>query len=456
MSFLHPRRACARLLSLNDRAELALKTADGGSIVDEGKLASQALSGQTEANSSADAKDIVGSIGRLQSPMSERLDLGANLNEDEAAISQMAKRFRGPGVRFAQPKDQPSLDGQAGESSQLSSDELQGFLLDALDQADKNEDEYDLEEFDDLADTVEPDASNRLGGDLTGRMPDVAPRVQPVVAPSADGIVCDSCGVANPAGMHFCVQCGGSLSAKAPVTKISPAPAQRQVPPPSAAAKEPNPWDIHLISINEDGSDGVSIALQYLETTLGGDGDTRFPTDAFLSPQHARLHINKGDLYIEDLHSLNGTFLKLSKEIRLSPGDSFLMGRQVLRFERFEQSITSKTKSADGTRYMGSPAPGGNFKVLQIGIGNVVQNIYCLPEAGAVLGREKGDIIFPHDKFMSSRHAQIYTGEDGYSYLVDLNSSNGTWSKIWEPTALQRGDYIFMGQQLFRVHIGQG
>jgi len=165
------------------------------------------------------------------------------------------------------------------------------------------------------------------------------------------------------------------------------------------------------------------------------------------------LHIEKGSLFIEDLYSLNGTFLKLRDEVRLTPGDTFLMGRQVLRFERFEQAITPKTKSADGTRYMGSPSPGGSYKVLQIGIGGVVQNVYCLPESGAVLGREKGDIIFPHDKFMSSRHAQIYTGDDGNCYLVDLNSSNGTWIKIWERTNLQDGDFIFMGQQLFRIHV---
>ena len=100
-----------------------------------------------------------------------------------------------------------------------------------------------------------------------------------------------------------------------------------------------------------------------------------------------------------------------------------------------------------------SPSPGGQFKILQVGIGGIVQNIYCLPEVGAVLGREKGDIIFPHDKFMSSRHAQIYTGDDGNCYLVDLTSSNGTWIKIWERTQLRHNDYIFMGQQLFRIHI---
>ena len=135
----------------------------------------------------------------------------------------------------------------------------------------------------------------------------------------------------------------------------------------------------------------------------------------------------------------------------MSPGDCFLMGRQVLRFERFEQTITPKARSADGTRYMGSPPPGGQYKILQVGIGGVYQNVYCLPESGAVLGREKGDIVFPRDRFMSSRHAQIYPRDDGHYYLVDLNSSNGTWVKIWERHLLEDGDLIFLGQQLFRV-----
>jgi pSer/pThr/pTyr-binding forkhead associated (FHA) protein len=222
--------------------------------------------------------------------------------------------------------------------------------------------------------------------------------------------------------------------------------------PPSKAARQENPWPVRLISINEDGTDGTSVSLDFLETTVGRDGDQRFPTDAFLSPKHARFHVDKGEVSIEDLYSLNGTFVKLRDETRLTPGDTILMGRQVLRFERVEQPTSSTTKSSDGTRYMGSPAPEGEFRILQVGIGGILQNVYCLPETGAVLGREKGDIVFPNDKFMSGRHAQIYVGDDANCYLVDLNSSNGTWIKIWETTKLNHKDYIFMGQQLFRVH----
>ena len=336
---------------------------------------------------------------------------------EEEAIAQVSQRLRTAGS-FGDIRGMQTLDQQ--ESQTLSGEVLRGAVMDALDAPTSLEkSEYVLEE-------VGPD----------------------VVTPQT----CGHCGAKNPAGMKFCVQCGGSL--KIPVsTPQRVHVASRQAPPPSSASEQKNPWEVYLISINEDGSDGNIISLDFLETTVGRGGDKRFPTDAFLSPQHARLHVRDGDLYIEDLHSLNGTFLKLRKEVKLSPSDTFLMGRQVLRFERFEQTISPKTKSNDGTRYMGSPAPGGSYKILQIGIGGAIQNVYCLPNAGAILGREKGDIIFPHDKFMSSKHAQIYQGDDGDTYLVDLNSSNGTWIKLWERARLRHNDYIFMGQQLFRIHL---
>ncbi len=273
--------------------------------------------------------------------------------------------------------------------------------------------------------------------------------------PSIDEEICPSCNTSNPTGNRFCGSCGFKLSgglAKQETVEADPRVVSSAVRALEASRKA-SPWDVRLISINEDGSDGLEIPLDFVKTVVGRTGDTRFPTDAFLSPKHASLTIEHGELFIEDLYSLNGTFVKLRDEVPLSPGDVFLMGRQVLRFEKFEQTITPKARSSDGTRYMGSPPPGGQFKLLQIGIGGVIQNVYCIPDSGAVLGREKGDIIFPRDKFMSGRHAQIYPREDGTNCLVDLNSSNGTWIKIWEKTGLRDGDFIFMGQQLFRIEV---
>ncbi len=252
---------------------------------------------------------------------------------------------------------------------------------------------------------------------------------------------CRSCGAVSSVDNRYCGRCGASLADAA----------RRPRPVSELGDRREVELDVRLVSINEDGTDGIEIPLRYNETIVGRSGDTRFPTDAFLSPKHARLLVERGVLFIEDLYSLNGTYVRIRDEVALSPGDCFLMGRQVLRFERFEQTISPKARAADGTRYMGSPPPGGEYKILQVGIGGIYQNVYCLPESGAILGREKGDIVFPRDRFMSSRHAQIYPREDGQYYLVDLNSSNGTWTKIWDRYQLTHGDLIFLGQQLFRV-----
>lgn len=419
---------------------------------------SKVSSGELKSDETKTGKGESGGLsfrlgGRFRAPSSSEPDLPAYAPEDdEQVIDQVAKRFRATPVLGSMDSGD-AVDADVQEEPALDFDA--GLLLTAL------EAEPERPALKAKVEAPEPQPQPQAPSpvDELDELPmvDVEPfsvePSQPQV--QARGVVCPTCHAESPEGMRFCVECGGSLVQEKAELNFGAEPLQaRQAPPPTDAARTMSPWAVQLVSINEDGSDGESIMLEYLETTVGREGDSRFPSDAFLSPHHARFHIDQGVLYIEDLYSLNGTFVKLRDETRLTPGDTILMGRQVLRFERFEQAITPRTKSSDGTRYMGSPSPGGNFKILQIGIGEVVQNVYCLPEAGAVLGREKGDIVFPHDKFMSGRHAQIYAGDDGHCYLVDLNSSNGTWVKIWEKLRLENNDYIFMGQQLFRVRYG--
>lgn len=254
-----------------------------------------------------------------------------------------------------------------------------------------------------------------------------------------DEVHCRSCGAVCPSTYKYCGFCAAYLENTATKREF-------------ASVELVNiDLDIVLISINEDSSDGVRIPLKSNETILGRSGDSRFPSDAFLSPRHCRLLVEGRQLFVEDLDSLNGTFLRTRNEVLLQPGDCFLAGRQLLRFERFEQVVSNKARSVDGTRYMGSPSCGGDFKLVQIGVGNITQNVYCLSENGASFGRETGDIVFNKDRFMSGRHAQIYPREDGNYYLLDLNSSNGTWMKLNHKTRLLHGDLIFLGQQLFRV-----
>jgi pSer/pThr/pTyr-binding forkhead associated (FHA) protein len=70
-----------------------------------------------------------------------------------------------------------------------------------------------------------------------------------------------------------------------------------------------------------------------------------------------------------------------------------------------------------------------------------------------VLGRERGDILFAEDGYVSGTHARI-SCRAGRFYLADLNSSNGTFLRIRGERTVRSGTFLLMGQQLFRVQFG--
>ncbi len=248
--------------------------------------------------------------------------------------------------------------------------------------------------------------------------------------------LCPHCAAANDLTALSCVRCGAGFES-------------RMAPETSKAIDS----GMFLIVIREDGKDGQRIPLNRDNIVIGRTGDIPYPNDVFLSPRHVLLQVEDDALYARDLQSLNGTYLKIREEVMLHPGDVFLMGRQVLRVQRFENEFAVRPKAADGTRFMGSPLPTGRLKIQQIGLGGLIQDVYCLSTEGATIGRETGDVLFPQDKFMSSQHARIRLGDDGEFYLSDQNSSNGSWIRIADRRELQQGDFLFVGQQLFRVDL---
>ena len=66
-----------------------------------------------------------------------------------------------------------------------------------------------------------------------------------------------------------------------------------------------------------------------------------------------------------------------------------------------------------------------------------------------MLGRERGDILFPEDGYVSGTHARIALN-DGQVFLSDLGSSNGTFLRVRHERTVPTGSFVLMGQQLFR------
>lgn len=107
---------------------------------------------------------------------------------------------------------------------------------------------------------------------------------------------------------------------------------------------------------------------------------------------------------------------------------------------------------AEKTLFMSAPKAGPVARLRLIQEGGGEGEAYKLETDETAIGRNKGNITFPHDGYMSGLHARIVRKGDEF-ILVDDNSRNGTFKKIDGPVTLKSGDVILIGKQLFRFEI---
>ncbi len=275
---------------------------------------------------------------------------------------------------------------------------------------------------------------------------------QPLRAPPAAGDrTCGSCGAALQPGFRFCGVCGKAVGV-APTARGASGPtgtgphAARPVPPqptPGAAARA----RFRLTVVYSDGSAGATHPLAKEETVCGRtEGDVRLADDPTVSPRHARFTQAGGALRVEDLGSVNGTFLRLKAARRVSVGEEIRVGRQVLRLE----PLPRPAAAAERGRPWGTRDGGARFRLSQLLDGGGLGEIFPLHDGDNVVGREAGDVTFPSDRYVSARHARIEVRGDEIT-LADAGSSNGTFVKIVGPAEIGPGDQLLVGGQLLRV-----
>jgi pSer/pThr/pTyr-binding forkhead associated (FHA) protein len=193
------------------------------------------------------------------------------------------------------------------------------------------------------------------------------------------------------------------------------------------------------------------------ETSLGrSDCDLTYPEDALLSSRHAVLLVREGKLYLQDLDSKNGTFVRQRQDSELSPGDVFLLGRELFRFTT--QSLEDAQGQAAAQRTLAWVGPPKlqrgpvTAKLEHIELSGEVVEEFKLDKPETTLGRTTGDLVFKDDPYMSGTHARV-VAQPGRFILQDLRSRNGVYRRIQKQVELQDGDEFFTGEQLFRVEI---
>jgi pSer/pThr/pTyr-binding forkhead associated (FHA) protein len=231
-----------------------------------------------------------------------------------------------------------------------------------------------------------------------------------------------------------------------------------------------------IVLIARDGGEGAQFPLG--ETTDIGrlEGQILLADDRYIAPRHARLSWRSGTLYLRDLETPNGLYLRLAPHhdsaassaaatvpmsgsaeigVTLRDQDLFLVGQQVLRFEVVNDAVEGfGAASQHGTLLFGTPASPRYARLCQRTVEGVTRDVFYLRKVETVLGRELGDIVFTEDPFLSRRHAALRVDVATRAFtLVDLGSSNGTFLQIRDEVALRSGDQFRIGQQLFRVDV---
>ncbi len=184
--------------------------------------------------------------------------------------------------------------------------------------------------------------------------------------------------------------------------------------------------------------------------TVGRTGaDVEFAGDEYLSPKHARFSVDDDVLFVDDLDSLNGVWLRIRDEAIVQPGDSVLFGRQVLRVDVSAPRPNGDAPD-DGTRRIGTISEGLRFCLVQIGDDGHPVDLYHLGADGCRIGRHIADLVFTEDNFMSGTHALMRPTGKGLQ-VRDLSSRNGSWVRVSERQQLRPGDAVMLGRTVWRI-----
>jgi pSer/pThr/pTyr-binding forkhead associated (FHA) protein len=226
--------------------------------------------------------------------------------------------------------------------------------------------------------------------------------------------------------------------------------------------EKPNPTKIvptvgQLVVIAKDGSESAHFPITDRLDLGRSEGEVRFPDDRYLSSRHARISVRNGKVYLRDLESPNGVYLRLrgQEEVAISHLALFLIGQQVLRVELLDVAMRDPVFEGDALLF-GTPSGPRYARLCQRTVEGTTLDVFHLRKTETILGRESGDIVFSDDPFLSRRHANLRFDLDKRAvFLRDLGSSNGTFRKVSDLEAvIENGDQFRIGQQLFRVDVG--
>ena len=149
-------------------------------------------------------------------------------------------------------------------------------------------------------------------------------------------VYCQECGFQNPESSNYCARCGALLVKDEAGTETT----QTFTPDDGDGSPEAVLEDLGikgpaLVVRSGGGRAGETFSAEANQTTIGRSPDCGiFLDDVTVSRKHAVLTRRDGSFFIEDLGSLNGTFLNRHRieTAELNDGDELQIGKYRLMF----------------------------------------------------------------------------------------------------------------------------
>ncbi len=146
---------------------------------------------------------------------------------------------------------------------------------------------------------------------------------------------CPECGFVNPAGANYCQKCGAYLAEEAAPGAVTAQYELGETSEGEAVSGHSSTSDGPSLIIRTGGRAGDSFTLEGERFTIGRDTDSDvFLDDVTVSRNHAVI-VRRGDgLYIDDLGSLNGSYVNRRRieSHELVDGDELQIGKFKLTF----------------------------------------------------------------------------------------------------------------------------
>jgi FHA domain-containing protein/zinc ribbon protein len=149
-------------------------------------------------------------------------------------------------------------------------------------------------------------------------------------------VYCPECGFQNPEAANYCSKCGTLLVKDEPGAETTQSFSPEELDDDDGPLEELKTEGPALVVRSGGGRAGEYFTPQRERTTIGRSPDCNiFLDDVTVSRKHAVLTQHDGEISIEDLGSLNGTFVnrrRIESETRLESGDEVQIGKYRLSF----------------------------------------------------------------------------------------------------------------------------